>query len=171
MPEMLMTIKMQKFLMGSEFVNVGTCDLNGQPNSVPKFIIGVDDDYIYLGDYVIGMTSRNLKVNPRVSISVTDMEALEGYRINGVATILTKGKEYKKLMKEMVKQQVRHSARRIIEDVRGNKSHNNYEVSFPEKVVIFKIKCESITKISITGEVQVRKRGDKTPEVNGKIWD
>jgi len=171
MPDMLMTNKMQKFLLGNEFVSVGTCDLNGQPNAVPKFIIRVDGDYIYLADYVIGTTSRNIKVNPKVSISAADVEALEGYRINGKARILTKGGEYKKLFKEMVKQQVHHSARRIIEDVRGNKKHDSYEVSFPEKVVIFKIKCESITKISITGKLQVKKRGSKETNGSGQIWD
>ncbi len=152
----LITEEMQKFLLNKEFVSVGTSNLSGRPNSAPKFVIKVDKDFIYLGDYVLGTTFRNLKVNPRASISTIDMKTLHGWQINGAVAIITKGPQYKKLLKTMIEQEVRHSARRVIEDVQGIQKCDNYEVTFPEKVVIFKIKCESITKIGSTGKLHRR---------------
>ena len=153
MPNTLITEDLQKFLLNKEFVSVGTADLSGRPNAVPKFVIKVDKDFIYLGDYVKGTTFRNLKINPRVSISTIDMKRLHGWQINGTAAIITKGPQYKKLLKAMIEQEVHHSARRIIEDVQGAQKCDNYEIMFPEKVVIFKIKCESITRIGSTGKL------------------
>lgn len=160
MPDILITEKMQKFLLNKEFISVGTSDLNSQPNAAPKFVIKIDDGFIYLADYVIGRTFRNLKINPRVSLSAIDMKTLEGYQINGTARIITKGPQYKKLLKVMVDREVHHSAQRVIEDVRGIQKYDNYEVMFPEKVVIFKIKCEGVTTIGPTGKLQ-RKRIEK----------
>ncbi len=58
-----------------------------------------------------------------------------------------------KLLEAMIKQEVHHSAKRIIEDVRGTQKYDSYQVLFPEKVVIFKVKCEKITKIGVDGNL------------------
>ena len=101
-------------------------------------------------------TFQNLKINPKVSLSTVDMKTLQGWQVNGTATIITKGPQYKKLLKVMIQQEVHHSTRRIIEDVDGIQKYDNYEVMFPEKVVMFKIKCENITKIGTTGKLQTQ---------------
>ena len=150
---MVITEKMQKFLRGKEFVIVGTSDLNSQPNAAPKFVVKVDDGFIYLADHVIGKTFQNLKVNPKISISTVDMKTLEGYQVNGAVSMITEGPQYKELLKLMVEREVHHSAQRVIGDIRGTQKYDNYEVTFPEKVVIFKVKCEGITKISATGKL------------------
>ena len=142
MPNILITEKLKRFLLTKEFVSAGTSDLSGQPNAVPKYIIKIDSGFIYLADYVIGKTFQNLKVNPKISLSTIDMKTLEGWRINGIVRIMTRGTQYKKLSKTMIELEVHNTARRIIEDVRGVQKHNVYEVSFPKKVVIFKVKCE-----------------------------
>ena len=157
MPNILITEKMQKFLLNKEFVSVGTSDLNGQPNAVPKYIIKIDNGFIYLADYVIGQTFQNLKVNPKISLSTIDMKTLEGWQINGIVRIITKGAQYKKLSKTMMELEVHNTARRIIEDVRGIQKHNFYEMSFPKKVVILKVKCKKITKIGIIGKLQSKR--------------
>ena len=155
MPKMLIAESMKKFLLNKGFVSVGTSDLNGQPNAVPKYIVEVDKGYIYLADYVIGKTFQNLKINPKISISTINLETLEGLQINGVTKIITKGPLYKKLLKAMVEQEVHHTARRIIEDVQGGQKTSAYEVQFPGRVAMFKVKCEKITKIGITGNLQI----------------
>ena len=154
MPNMVITEKLKNFLLTKEFVSAGTSDLTGQPNAVPKYIIKIDSGFIYLADYVIGKTFQNLKVNPKISLSTIDMKTLEGWQINGRARIMTRGAQYKKLSKTMLELEVHNTARRIIEDVRGIQKHNVYEVSFPKKVVILKVRCEKITKIGITGKLQ-----------------
>ena len=110
-----------------------------------------------MADYVIGQTFQNLKINPRISLSTIDVKTLEGLQINGVAKIITKGLQYKKLLKAMVEQEVHHTARRIIEDVRGGQKTTAYEVQFPERVVMLKVKCKKITKISITGNLKIER--------------
>jgi predicted pyridoxine 5'-phosphate oxidase superfamily flavin-nucleotide-binding protein len=154
MPNILITEDLKKFLLTKEFVSAGTADLNGQPNAVPKYIIKIDNGFIYLADYVIGTTFQNLKVNPKISLSTIDMKTLEGWRINGIVRIMTKGAQYKRLSKTMIDLEVHNTTRRVIEDVQGVQKHNVYEVSFPKKVVILKVKCEKVTKIGISGKLQ-----------------
>ena len=143
--------------MNKEFVSAGTSDLSGQPNAVPKYIIKIDSGFIYLADYVIGKTFQNLKINPKISLSTIDMKTLEGWRINGTVRIMTRGAQYKILSKTMIDLEVHNTARRVIEDVQGVQKHNVYEVSFPKKVVILKVKCEKVTKIGITGKLQSKR--------------
>jgi uncharacterized pyridoxamine 5'-phosphate oxidase family protein len=157
MPKILIAENLKKFLLNKGFVSVGTSDLSGQPNAVPKYIVEVDKGFIYLADYVIGKTFQNLKINPRISLSTIDVKTLEGLQINGVAKIITKGLQYKKLLKAMVEQEVHHTAKRIIEDVRGGQKTTAYEVQFPERVVMLKVKCEKITKIGITGNLKIER--------------
>ena len=158
MPNMVITEELKKFLLTKEFVSAGTSDSSGQPNAVPKYIIKIDSGFIYLADYVIGKTVQNLKVNPKISLSTIDMKTLEGWQINGTVRIMTRGEQYKKLSKTMIELEVHNTARRIIEDVRGIQKTNVYELSFPKKVVILKVKCEKITKIGITGKLQTKNR-------------
>jgi uncharacterized pyridoxamine 5'-phosphate oxidase family protein len=157
MPKMLMTENLKKFLLNKGFVSVGTSDLSGQPNAVPKYIVEVDNGFIYLADYVIGQTFQNLKINPKISLSTIDIKTLEGLQINGVAKIITKGALYKKLLKKMVEQEVHHTAKRIVEDVRGGQKSDFYEVQFPERVVMLKVKCKKITKIDIDGNLKIER--------------
>jgi len=145
---------LKKFLVDKGFVSAGTSDLRSQPNAAPKYIIKIDKDFIYLADYVIGQTIQNLRVNPRISLSTIDMKTLEGWQINGSTKIITKGVEYKRLSKAMIKQEARHTAKRIIEDVNGTQKYDFYQVLFPEKAVFIRVKCEKITKISIAGKLQ-----------------
>ena len=154
MSDELITEEMQKFLLNKIFISVATSDLSSQPNVAPKFVVRIDKDFIYIADYVIGKTFQNLKINPKVSLSTFDVKTLERWQINGTVTIITKGPLYKKLLKEMVRQQVHHSARRIIEEVEGVQKYDYYEIMFPEKAVIFKVKCENIVKIGMTGKLQ-----------------
>jgi len=86
-----------------------------------------------------------------------DTKTLEGLQINGVAKIITKGPLYKKLLKAMVEQEVHHTARRIVEDVQGAQRSDAYEVQFPERVVMLKVKCKKITKIGITGNLKIER--------------
>ena len=154
---MLIPEDLKKFLLDKGFVSAGTCDLDGQPNAVPKYIIKIEDGFIYLADYVIGRTSKNLKINPRISLSTIDMNTLESWQINGAASMITDKAQHKRLLKAMIGQEVRHSAKRVMEDVRGTQKYDSYQVSFPEKVVIFKVRCEKITKISITGKLHIER--------------
>jgi predicted pyridoxine 5'-phosphate oxidase superfamily flavin-nucleotide-binding protein len=156
-PKMLMVENMKKFLLNKGFVSVATSDLSGQPHAVPKYIVEIEKGFIYLADYVIGKTFQNLKINPKISLSTLNVKTLEGLQINGVAKMITKGPKYKQLLKAMVEQEVYHSASRIVENVRRGRKAGTFELEFPEKVAMIKVKCEKITKISISGNLKIER--------------
>ena len=134
-----------------EFISVATSDLEARPNAAPKFLLKVEDDHIYLVDYFIGRTFRNLQANPRISLSFLDSATLMGYQINGKVEIIDSGKEYATVLKELQDKQIDLSIKRVIEGVTKGKAHKAYEVSIPEQFVILKVKAEEIVQMQPSG--------------------
>jgi len=155
--EEILSDNIKEFLKKQEFINIATCDFENIPNVAPKFLLKIDNDYIFLADYVIGRTYRNLKINPRVSLSTVNTDTLTGYQINGKVEIIEKGSEYKSLIEEFRNKQIQFSVTRIIEGVQKESKHGSFEASLPERIAIFKIKVEEIVEIVSTGELK-RKR-------------
>ncbi len=154
MGEALITKEIREYLKSREFINVGTCDFNGRPNVVPKFIVKVDKEFLYLADHVFGRTWENLKLNPRVSLATVNIDTLVGYQINGKAEIIASGDEYNRILADLSKRQIDLSVERVIESVQSEKKGESFELAFPERVVIFKIKAEEVVKIFPTGKLE-----------------
>ena len=93
--------ELKALLKNREFLSVATATLDGKPNAAPKFVLKIEGDRLWLVDYTVGTTWRNLKVNSMVSLSFIDYKTLKGYQLNGTATIIDKGASYKKLVSEM----------------------------------------------------------------------
>lgn len=163
----MLSVKLKKLLSETEFVSVATCDFDAKPNVAPKFILKNDDYFLYLVDYVIGKTWKNIAINPKVSISTMDLDTLFAYQINGAVEIIEKGPVYKDLIEELSKKQISFSTNRIVEGVRKYKAHENFELSFPEYVIFFKIKIEEIVEIGPTGLLKRTKY--KTNYNKGKV--
>jgi predicted pyridoxine 5'-phosphate oxidase superfamily flavin-nucleotide-binding protein len=140
-----------------EFISVATSDLEASPNAAPKFLLKVEGDYIYLVDYIIGRTFRNLQVNPRVSLSFLDSNSLMGYQINGKVEIIDSGQEYATVLKELRDKQIDLSAKRVIEGVTKGQTHKAYEVAIPEQFVILKVKVEEIVQMQPSGTLKREK--------------
>ena len=140
-----------------EFISVASCDLEARPNAAPKFLLKVETNYIYLVDYILGMTFRNIKVNPRVSLSLFDNNSLMGYQINGSVEILDSGEDYAAALKELKRKEIDLSTTRIIDGVIRGKVHKAYEVSASEQFVVLKIKVEEIVEIQPSGRLKREK--------------
>ena len=140
-----------------EFISVASCDLEARPNAAPKFLLKVEGDYIYLVDYIIGRTFRNLQVNPRVSLSFIDNNTLIGYQVNGKVEIINAGVEYREILKELQYKQIDLSAKRVVEGVVKGQSHKSFEVASPKQFVILKLKIEELTEIRPTGILKKEK--------------
>jgi len=140
-----------KLLESREFISVATCDFKGKPNAAPKFLLKIEDNQIFLIDYVIGSTWQNIKINPRVSLSFVDTNTLIAYQINGPVEIIEKGTVYDLMMQELELREIDLSTKRIIEGVGNGKVHEGFEVALPEKVVIFKVTMEEIVEIGSNG--------------------
>jgi len=146
--------KITGLLQKKEFISVATSDLSGRPNAAPKFLLKLENNFIFLIDYTQGKTWENLKKNPRVSLSFMDTEDLTGYQINGAVKIIDKGPAFDKIFDELLQKEIDLSCRRIIEGVVHEKGHKSFEVAMPDRVVIFKIEIEDIAEIDHRGEIR-----------------
>lgn len=155
--------EIREFLKSREFINVATCDFNGRPNVVPKFIVKADKEFLYLADHVFGRTWENLKVNPKVSLATINIDTLVGYQINGTAQIIDSGEEYDTILADLSKRQIDLSVKRVIESVQSEKKGESFELAFPERVIIIKIKAVEAIKIWPSGKLE---RIHKTPDDN-----
>jgi len=156
MTSRLITEEVRGLLENRGFVSIGTSDANGYPCVVPKFLIMVDNDFIYLADYLMGPTFENLKVNPKISLSVIDTDALIRYQINGTAELIDKGLEYDKLTNELRNKELNFTVERVIKGVQTGKKDKNFEVVFPDRFIVIKIKVKEIVKISSIGKLEKR---------------
>ena len=148
---------MKTLLESREFISVASCDLEARPNAAPKFLLKVEANYIYLVDYIIGNTFRNLKVNPRVSLSFLDNNSLVGYQINGKVEIIDKGPEYLAALDDLARKEINLSATRIIDGVIKGQVHKAYEVAASKDFVILKVKVEEIVQIQSSGSLHREK--------------
>ena len=153
----MITRKINEFLKTREFISIATCDFEGRPHAAPKFLLKVEDNFIYLVDYSNGRTWENLKVNPRAALSFFDTDNLVGYQINGSVEIIDKGADYDKIMHELRRKEIDLSIKRIIEGVSTGKKHESFEVGLPEHVVVFKVKIEEVAEITPRGELKREK--------------
>lgn len=134
-----------------EFISVATCDLESRPNAAPKFLLKVQSNYIYLVDYIIGNTFRNLKINPLISLSFFDQNTLIGYQINGKVQIVNSGPEYTFALDDLARKEIDLSTTRIIDGVIKGKAHKTYEIAASKQFVILKVKVEEIVQIHPSG--------------------
>lgn len=146
--------RITELLKTREFISVATCDLHGKPNAASKFLLKIENNFIYLIDYSVGRTWDNLKVNPRSSLSFMDTDTLLGYQINGTVEIIERGPAYDSILAELWKKEIDLSAKRIIEGIYREKKHQSFELAIRDKFVIFKIKLKEIIEIGPAGELK-----------------
>lgn len=145
---------LKKLIEDKGFISVASCDLSNRPNAAPKFLLKVEFSYIYLVDYVMGQTFRNIKINPRVSLSFFDKITLIGYQINGRVEILDSGKEYDLMLADLERKEINLSATRVIDGVVKGQAHKAYEVAASEQFIILKVKVEEVVQINSTGTLK-----------------
>lgn len=150
----MITKKIGEILKKRDFISIASCDFKGRPNVAPKFLLKIEDNFIYLADYVVGRTYENLKVNPRVSLSIMDTDALKGYQINGSVEVIEKGALYDSILDELKNKEISLATERVIKGVQQGQKHESFELSFPERIVLFKIKIEEAIEIDSSGKLQ-----------------
>lgn len=146
--------KIIELLKQRQYLSIASCDFKGRPNVAPKFLLKIEDNFIYLIDYVVGRTFENLKINPRVSLSTMNTDALKGYQINGSVEIIEKGQFYDTILDELKNKEISLATERIIKGVQQGKKHESFELTFPERIAVFKIKIEEVIEIDSSGKLQ-----------------
>ncbi len=150
-------IDLNKLLDGREFIDVATCDLSGRPNAAPKFILKAAGRTLYLVDYTLGRTWRNITANPRVSLSFMDQRTLTGYQLNGAAAIISEGPSYERMCREMIDKEVRLTAKHIIDAVAGKSSREHFEAGITDRFIVLRVTVKEVILIGHRGDVV---RGD-----------
>jgi len=153
----LLDKKITSFLKEKEFINISTCDFSHNPNVAPKFFLKVQGDNIFLGDYILGRTWRNIRINSKVSLSTVNFETLIGYQLNGTAELLEKGEEFEKLSQEMHDRKVHFSVKRIIQAVQTETKSGQHEITFPDRIGIIKVKVQEVVEIAPSGKLARKK--------------
>ncbi len=150
----MIRVKICELLKNREFISIATCDFHGKPNAASKFILRVDQQYIFLVDYIIGRTYHNLKVNNKASLSFFDTATLTGYQINGHVEVVEEGAAYEAFVEELHQKEVELSLQRIMEGLAKGKSHKAYEIASSIRSVFFKIKMEEVVEMGSSGVTQ-----------------
>jgi uncharacterized pyridoxamine 5'-phosphate oxidase family protein len=150
----MITQKIINLFKQREFISVASADFEGRPNVAPKFLLKIEDNFVYLVDHVVGRTFQNLKINPRVSISVMDADTLKGYQINGSVETIEKGELYDNILGELKNKQISLATERIIKGVQQGRRHEGFEMDFPERIAVFKVRIEEVIVIDSTGKLQ-----------------
>lgn len=144
----------RKLLHKVQFLHVATVSRDGQPNAVPKLILTVDDDAVYLVDCTIGKTWENLRRDPKVSLSFVDEESLKGYQINGNAVVLESEKITPELRKLLEEKEVALTVKRILSGIHTKKKHEDFEMGMSDKFVVFKIDLLEVVEVGYKGNLQ-----------------
>ena len=145
--------KIRLLLKNRQFISLATCDAAGQPNSAPQFIFKIKGRYLYLIDYTIGRTAANLRANPRASMSVMDIDNLEGYRLNGSVQLIERGRVYEEILKEFNKKMLKLSSDRFLEGVRTGKKTEHFHIEISDKFIVYKVKLSEAVKIGRQGDL------------------
>lgn len=156
MTRRILAKEIESLLESNEFINISTCGPDMQPNVAPKIILKIEKGSIYLGDYNIDRTFMNIYFNHKVSLSIMNLDTLVSYQINGLAETIDQGRTQDKLSKLFNKKKMYFSINRVIDGVRSGKKHEAFEMTFPERVIVYKIKIEEIIEIRPSGTLERR---------------
>ena len=94
---------------------VATVSSDGNPNLSPKGTISIlDDSRLVFANIRSPQTIRNLSQNPSIEINVIDPFSRMGYRFKGIATILSNGIDFEKILNHFKKKGIKSKISDIV---------------------------------------------------------
>jgi predicted pyridoxine 5'-phosphate oxidase superfamily flavin-nucleotide-binding protein len=98
-PVGILTEDMKRVVNEQRLGFVATVCPDGTPNLSPKGTTAVwDDEHIVFADIRSPATVSNLRRNPSTEINVVDPMVRKGYRFKGVASVLTEGALFERIL-------------------------------------------------------------------------
>lgn len=95
----ILTEDMKRVVSEQRLGFVATVCTDGTPNLSPKGTTAVwDDDHIVFADIRSPATVSNLRRNPSTEINVVDPMVRKGYRFKGVASVVTEGALFERIL-------------------------------------------------------------------------
>jgi uncharacterized protein len=94
---------------------VATVSSDGSPNLSPKGTIRIlDDSRLVFANIRSPQTVENLTKNPSIEINVIDPFSRIGYRFKGIASILSDGDDFKKILNYFEKKEIKSKISDVI---------------------------------------------------------
>lgn len=84
----MLTPEIIKYINQSILCWLGTADLESQPNVSPKEIFTHHEGAILIANIMSPQSIKNIKTNPKVSVSFIDILVQKGYQVKGIAEII-----------------------------------------------------------------------------------
>ena len=95
----ILTEDMKRVVNEQRLGFVATVCPDGTPNLSPKGTTAIwDDDHLVFADIRSPATVANLRRNPSTEINVVDPMVRKGYRFKGVASVLTEGALFERIL-------------------------------------------------------------------------
>ncbi|MFZ0942853.1 MAG: pyridoxamine 5'-phosphate oxidase family protein [Syntrophobacteraceae bacterium] len=83
---------------------VATASPDGVPNTTPKGTVQIiDDEHIVFADLFSLKTRDNLQKNPKVAVTVVDMEKHKGYQFKGSTQLVDSGPVFDQVVERLKK--------------------------------------------------------------------
>ena len=95
--------EVQEFVKG-KMAWVATASPDGVPNTTPKGTVQViDDEHVVFADLFSLKTRDNLQKNPKVAVTVVDLEKHKGYQFKGTAKLVDSGPVFDQMVEQLKK--------------------------------------------------------------------
>ena len=83
---------------------VATASPDGVPNTTPKGTVRIiDDEHVVFADLFSLKTRDNLQKNPKVAVTVVDLEKHKGYQFKGTAKLVDSGPVFDQVVEQLKK--------------------------------------------------------------------
>ncbi|MDP2940679.1 MAG: pyridoxamine 5'-phosphate oxidase family protein [Candidatus Omnitrophota bacterium] len=138
------------FFRSQGFVVVSTVDKGGSVHNSCKGIVKISRfGKAYLFDLYRRDTYRNLKRNPRISITAVNEHKFTGYCLKGKAGILAKGKLSPALASAWDARIAGRVTQRLLRNVRDEKGHPRHpEILLPEPEYLIEMEIEEVVDLT-----------------------
>ena len=142
--------KIVKFFWRQHFTLVSTIDQSGLPHNSCKGLVEINSKgRVYLLDLYKERTFRNLKLNPKISVTGVDEHRFMGYCLKGTAKIKPRNKLSSRILKAWDKRIAGRITQRLLKEMRGEKGHRlNPEVFLPKPAYLIEVTVEEIIDLT-----------------------
>jgi len=138
------------FFEKQDYVIVATVDSKGGPHCACKGLLKISPEgKFYLMDLFRGNTFRNLKNNPRMSITAVDEHQFKGYCLKGEAHIIPGDKIPASCLTAWRTKITGRTTSRIIRNIRGESGHSGHpEHLLPDPKYIIVMELDEICNLA-----------------------
>ena len=146
----MITPEIVQFFHNQHFTIISTIDGKGYPHNSCKGIVEIDKSgRVYLLDLYTAGTYKNLKRNPRISITAVDEHKFIWYCLKGKAKILSKNKVEPQIIEAWRNKIASRVTIRIIKKIHGEKGHLRHpEILLPKPKYIIVIEVDTIIDLT-----------------------